>query len=321
MSFSFRPAVRENVPLLIGLSGGTGSGKTYSAMILAKALAAGKRFAFIDTESGRAKAYAEDFAFDVGELSAPFSPERYADAVQAADKAGYPVIVIDSMSHEWAGDGGILDLQEEEFEKMGAKETSKMRSWIKPKMAHKAMVTRLLQVRAHVIMCFRAEPKVEMTKKDGKLVVQAKEGLTGLDGWFPICEKNLPFELTASFLLLAQRPGVPMPIKLMDKHRPFFPSDRPITESAGLGLAQWAKGSSVGSPGVPAAGATTDSTVKGSAVPASNGVLPAEIERAIDQAKTRDELTAVWREYVTDQTAPMWREAFNKKRETFKVSA
>src|SRR6185436_10622008 len=68
MSFVLKPAVRENVPLLIGLAGGTGSGKTYSAMRLAKGLAGGQKFAVIDTESGRARAYADEFQFDSGEL-------------------------------------------------------------------------------------------------------------------------------------------------------------------------------------------------------------------------------------------------------------
>lgn len=248
MSFVLRPAVRENVPLLIGLAGGTGSGKTFSAMRLAKGLSGGQRFAVIDTESGRAKAYADDFAFDCGEIVAPFRPDTYLSAILAIDSMKkYPVIVVDSASHEYAGEGGILDWQEEELERMAGqdyqkRESCKMASWIKPKMAHKAFVNRLTQVRAHLILCFRAEPKTELVKKNGKTVVQPKEGLTGLDGWFPICEKNMPYELTAYFLLMAAQPGLPHPIKLMERHKQFFPLDRPITEQAGESLAAWAMG-------------------------------------------------------------------------------
>jgi hypothetical protein len=86
MTITFRPAVRENVPLLLGLAGGTGSGKTYSAMALAKGLAGGKRFAVIDTENGRAKHYADDFEFDAADLHAPFRPDAYAEAIEAADR-------------------------------------------------------------------------------------------------------------------------------------------------------------------------------------------------------------------------------------------
>ncbi len=68
-----------------------------------------------------------------------------------------------------------------------------MAAWIKPKLAHKHFVQRLLQIRAHLILCFRAEPKVEMTKEGGKMVVRPKETLTGKEGFIPVCEKNLPF--------------------------------------------------------------------------------------------------------------------------------
>src|SRR6516162_10277568 len=258
--FSLSPAIRANVPLLIGLAGGTGSGKTMSAFLLAKGLSNGQRFAVIDTESGRAKAYADEFTFDHGELVAPFRPETYTQAITAIDAMHkYPVIVVDSMSHEYAGDGGILDYQQDELDEMVKRakqsgdsrsewqiaEANKMRSWIKPKVAHKAMMTKLLQVRSHLILCYRAEPKTEMIKKDGKTVIQEKQGFTGLSGWFPITEKNMPYELTAYFLLMAERPGVPLPIKLMNKHKAFFPLDRPITEEAGRLIGEWAKGSPV----------------------------------------------------------------------------
>lgn len=243
MTLTFRPAARENVRLLLGLAGGTGSGKTYSAMMLAKGLAAGKRFAVIDTENGRARYYADEFDFDVLDLDAPFRPERYAEAIEAADNAAYPVTVVDSMSHEWEGDGGLLDWQTEEFERMGSRDAVKMSSWIKPKMAHRKFVTRLLQVRGHVILCFRAAEKVEMVRNDqGKMEVVPKRSLVGLGGWIPITEKNLPFELTMSCLLTADQPGVPQPIKLPEQLRPFIPLDQPLDATAGQRLAEWAAG-------------------------------------------------------------------------------
>jgi AAA domain len=242
MSFEFREAKREDVSLLIGLAGSSGAGKTYSAMRLAKGLAGERPFAVIDTEAGRAKHYADDFRFDHGDLTAPFRPEAYADAIVAADAAGYPVILVDSFSHEHAGDGGLLDWHEEEFQRLGGRDAVKMTAWIKPKMAHKAMVSRLLQVRAHLILCFRAEEKIEIVKVDGKTQIVPKRSLTGLDGWVPISEKNLPYELTVSFLLTADRPGVPKPIKLPERLRPFFPLDEPVNEETGRALAEWAAG-------------------------------------------------------------------------------
>lgn len=248
-AFELKPAIRENVPLLWGLAGGTGSGKTLSAMKLAKGLAGGQRFAVIDTESGRAKAYADEFEFDSGEIIAPFTPGKYSAAITAVDALHkYPVIVVDSASHEYAGEGGILDMQEDELTRMAGddwkkREACKMASWIKPKMEHKQYMNRLLQLRSHLILCFRAEPKTEMAKDDkGRMVPRPKQGLTGLEGWFPICEKNMPYELTGYFLLMAENPGVPMPIKLMEKHRAFFPIGKPITEECGVQLAAWARG-------------------------------------------------------------------------------
>jgi hypothetical protein len=248
MPFEFRPAVRDAVGVLIGLSGASGSGKTFTALRLATGLAGERRFCVIDTEAGRAKHYADRFSFDHGDLTPPFAPERYADAIAAADAAGYPVIVVDSMSHEYAGEGGVLDLQEDELTRMAGddwrkRESCKMASWIKPKMRHKKMTQKLLQMHAHLVLCFRAEPKVEMVKVDGRWEIVAKQSLVGLDGWIPIAEKNLPYELTASFLLLADRPGVPHPIKLQEQHRALFPLDEPITEASGAALAAWAGGS------------------------------------------------------------------------------
>lgn len=248
MSERFKRATRENVGLWVNLIGGTGSGKTFTGFRLATGMSGGKPFAVIDTENRRALHYADQFSFDHAELRAPFRPEAYAEAITAADAAGYPVIMIDSGSHVWAGDGGVLDWQEEELQRMAKDDYQRrqaclMASWIKPKMSHKHMVSKLLQVKAHIILCLRAEPKVEMVKDEkGKIQVQAKHSLTGLDGWIPVCEKNLPFEATASFLFMAGAPGIPHPIKLQEQHRALFPLDRPITEDSGIGLAAWASG-------------------------------------------------------------------------------
>ena len=248
MSIQFKPAVRGNEPLIIGLAGGTGAGKTKTACRLATGMSGGKRFALIDTEAGRALHYADEHQFDHGDLCAPFRPEAYEDAIKAAEAAKYPVVVVDSFSHEWAGEGGILDWQEEELDRMAGtdwqkREACKQASWIKPKMAHKQMVGKLLQLRCHIIICMRAEEKSELVKDEkGKWHMEPKRTLIGLNGWIPICDKRFPFELTASFLLTADEPGIPHPIKLEGHHRAFFPLDRQIDETAGQRLAEWAAG-------------------------------------------------------------------------------
>jgi len=265
-SFEFRPPVRSGAPLLIGLAGGSGSGKTFGSLRLARGLAGGEPFAFIDTENGRALHYADYFP-DMRHalLGAPFTPGRYMQAILDADKAGFPVIVVDSASHEWEGEGGILDMQTAEFQRLGGRDSVKMLSWAAPKQEHKRFVRALLQTKAHVILCFRAEDKIEMVKNAaGRTEVVAKQSLTGHDGWIPICEKRLPFEMTLSLLFTADKKGVPQVIKLEGHHEPFVPLDQQLGEETGKALATWAAGA-----GTPANGAAGGAATTGPAAPES----------------------------------------------------
>lgn len=242
MTYEFKKAVREEVGLLIGLISPSGGGKTYSAMRIASGIVGkGNRFAVIDTEARRALHYASMFEFDHCELGSPFRPSAYADSIKVADKAGYRAIVVDSVSHEWASEGGILDWQEEELTRMAGddyrkREACKMAAWIKPKMAHKQMVQSLLQTKAHLILCFRAEDKLKMEKDN-----QGKMQIVPI-GWQPICSKEMPYELTVSFLLHPDKPGIPIPIKLQEQHKPMFPPGKLLDELCGQSISAWAKG-------------------------------------------------------------------------------
>ena len=244
MVYTFRKAIREEVGLLVGLIGSSGSGKTFSAMRLAAGMCApGERFAVIDTENGRALHYADRFDFDHARMNEPFRPDAYAEAIISAAKADYKVIVVDSMSHEWAGVGGVLEYQEEELQRMAGddwkkRESCKMAAWIKPKLSHKHMIQRLLQINAHLILCFRAEEKVKMEKDQaGKTVIVPI-------GWQPICSKELPYELTVSMLLTPDAPGIPQFLKLQEQHKHLFPAGKLIDENAGKAVSAWAKGGS-----------------------------------------------------------------------------
>jgi hypothetical protein len=245
-------------------------------------LSKGQPFAFVDTENGRGKHYADLFPeMRHADIRAPFRPAKYADAIHAG-ASEFPVVVVDSMSHEWAGDGGCLDWHDE---LMGGDQKKNLSAWIEPKLAHKRMVTRLLAEPAHVILCFRAEPKVEAVREGGQTKIIPKPSLTGLDGWIPISEKMLPYELTASFLLMADAPGVPRPIKLQEQHKPFVPLDEELSEETGRRLAEWAQGSA-GEPKTarPVAASSADVSQAGWAEPASPAVITAE---QIDQFTTR----------------------------------
>ena len=106
---AFTKAERKSAKARILIEGPSGSGKSYSALRLAKGL--GGRIAAIDTEHGSLSMYSDVAEFDVMELSAPFSPDRYIAAIREAEQAGYEVLIIDSITHEWSGDGGILDIR------------------------------------------------------------------------------------------------------------------------------------------------------------------------------------------------------------------
>src|SRR3954463_11050162 len=119
--FVIQDAVRHAVPQIISLSGVSGSGKTYSGILLAGGIAGPNgKIGFLDTENGRGSMYADSpgivSAIPQGykriEMSAPFSPKRYIKAIDAFEKAGFNVLVIDSGSHAWEGDGGCSEIAE-----------------------------------------------------------------------------------------------------------------------------------------------------------------------------------------------------------------
>jgi ABC-type dipeptide/oligopeptide/nickel transport system ATPase subunit len=258
MSFEFRPAVRDRVGLLIGLAGASGSGKTYTALELARGMAGDKgTIAVIDTEAGRAKHYADQFRFLHGDMTPPFTPERYIEAIAAAEAAGADVIVIDSMSHEWAGEGGCQDIHTEIVERMATdRQTGQINparmealsapAWREPKTRHKRMISKLLQSRAHLIFCLRAEEKLRFrTVEEEKNGRTFKKTVIEPAGWMPICEKNFMFEMTLSFTFAADSPGMPrfdLPHKLQEQHRAWFPEGVVIGSTAGAALREWAHG-------------------------------------------------------------------------------
>lgn len=235
--FTFKPATRESAKLLIGLDGPSGTGKTLSALKLATGI--GGPIAFIDTEQGRALQYAGDFDFLHGVLSPPFSPERYREAVEAAIKAKPNVVIVDSMSHVWEGPGGILETVDGIKGERGGNDFS---AWAKPKQAHQKLVNLLLQVPAHVIICFRAKEKrglVPDARRAGKMEVVNL-------GWHPICEQSMVYELTVNVLLSADKKGVPIVDgfdfgKLPYNMAELLPPGEQISEATGRRFADWCR--------------------------------------------------------------------------------
>jgi hypothetical protein len=160
MSFQFTKATKSQSRARIALIGPSGSGKTYSALEMARGL--GERIAVIDTEHGSASKYADRFGFDVLNLE-HHDPITYVKAIQAAEAAGYDVIVVDSLSHAWSGSGGALEQVD------AAAKRSKGNSYVAwrdvtPK--HNAMVNALVGCKAHLIVTMRAKTAYELQKDD-----------------------------------------------------------------------------------------------------------------------------------------------------------
>lgn len=107
MTFIIKKAVRKAKKLRVGLSAASGFGKTYSSLLLAKGLCKGdlSKVCVIDSEKDSASLYADLGAYSTINLEAPFSPERYIEAIEAAERAGFEVIIVDSITHEWEGEG------------------------------------------------------------------------------------------------------------------------------------------------------------------------------------------------------------------------
>mgnify|MGYP007100050467 CR=1 FL=1 len=234
--FKFSPAKRNGVGLFVGVAGGTGSGKTFSALRLARGIAGPNgKIAAIDTEARRMSHYSDRFQFDVADLAPPFRPERFSKAAEDAERAGYAVCVIDSMTHEWAGEGGVLAWHDEIA---GDDPKKNMQGWIKPKGAHKAMISSFLTRRIPLVLCFRAEEKVKV----------GAGGRPESQGWMPIGDSRFMFELTTMLTLSNEAPGRvnhKLPCKIQEQHLGFFPDGKHITEEAGAALAAWARGDEV----------------------------------------------------------------------------
>jgi len=254
--FEDRQAVRESVPLLIGLEGPSGGGKTFSALRLGTGIqtVTGGEIYVIDTEAKRAKQYADYFKFRHIEFSAPFGSLDYLDAIKYCVGKGAGVVVVDSMSHEHEGPGGLLDFHEHELDRLAGndfakRERVKMLAWQKPKAARRQLINGLLQLNANFIFCFRAKE----TAKPMKVVEDGKEKTVVVPlGFMPIAGDEFIFEMTVNCLLLPAALGVPtwksnnigerQMMKLPEQFKTLFADSRALDETLGHDLAEWARG-------------------------------------------------------------------------------
>src|SRR5215470_44613 len=171
---SFSRAIKRHAKLRLAIAGIAGSGKTYTSLTLATALAQGKPIALIDTEHGSASKYADDFQFDVLELS-NFDPRNYINAIHEAERSGYAVLIIDSLSHAWNGTGGALELVETVARKVAAqrrKETiNSFNAWSDVTPLQNKLIDTMLASPLHIIATMRSKTEYIVEKdSDGKSV-------------------------------------------------------------------------------------------------------------------------------------------------------
>lgn len=242
MSFSIRPGYREKLGLILAVSGASGSGKTFTALLLATGIAGPDgKIVVVDSESGRALHYAPlegqeadptkgTFAFDYIPLEPPFTPAKYDSVITFAEKNGANVVVIDSFSHEWDGEGGCIDMAD----RNGLKGLNK---WAEPKRQHKRLIYNLVRRRIHVIMCLRAyEKSKQITLENGK-----KEIVN--IGFIPVAEKNFIYEVTASLTLHPSTPGImryDLPFKMNNHFQSLFKDGVLVGIEQGKALRDWA---------------------------------------------------------------------------------
>ena len=160
----FHKASRQKAKLRLALTGPSGSGKTYGTLQVAKGI--GGRIAVIDTERGSASLYSHLVEFDALELDAPYKPERFIEAIQAAEAEGYEVLIIDSITHEWSGVGGCLEMVDEI-----ARSKYKGNSWsawneVTPR--HRAFIDAILQSKMHIIATTRSKTETAQTEENGR---------------------------------------------------------------------------------------------------------------------------------------------------------
>lgn len=179
-------ATRKRAKIKMALQGPSGSGKTYSALLLASGITVDwNKIAVIDTENHSSELYADLGNFKVLNLSYPFSPERYMEAIKACEKTNVEVIIIDSITHEWEGQGGILDVH-------GSMAGNSFTNWAKLTPRHNAFVQTILQSPCHIISTVRTKQDYVLTEKNGKMVPE-KVGLRG------ITRDGMDYEFTIVF--------------------------------------------------------------------------------------------------------------------------
>lgn len=218
-----RKAERRKAKLRLGLSGPSGSGKTYSALKLAFGL--GGTVGLIDTEHGSGDLYAHLGDYDIINIEAPFTVQKYLAAIKAFEEAGYTTIIIDSLSHAWAGDGGLLDKQGKAADRLKNSYTA----WREVTPDHNALVDAILQSPCHVIASMRAKTEYVLEEGHNGKKVPKKVGMA------PVQRDGMEYEFTVFLDIATDHTACAS----KDRTGLFGKDYQKITEDTGVMLLQW----------------------------------------------------------------------------------
>jgi len=232
--FTLTPAKRHGLKALLLLYGLSGSGKTYSAMRIARGLVGPRgRIGVLDTEHNRAKHYADEFEFEHAMMAPPFSPSRYLKALREFERQGIDCMIVDSMSHVQEGEGGLIEMAAKEEERLGNR-VGNGSQWAKPKAEWKKVRNAFLQSKMHIIFCARAKTPLE--KGDGNKYVKGD--------LVPIMPAGFEFEVTVSVGIEVETQQL-IHTKMPNQVVGAFPKDQYMSESTGQMLRQWLDGEKI----------------------------------------------------------------------------
>lgn len=238
--FQAVPATRSEEPLLLGMVGPPGGGKTLSALKLAKGIQSvrGGPIRVIDTEGGRSRKYNDLIPFEIIELTNGRSHD-FLEAIEAQIPDKPAAIIVDSMSEEHEQ---YLEWHDEMVPKMGNNEWA---AWAKPKAARKKLISGILKIKVPLIFTFRAREK---TKQDA---VNGKKTVINI-GWQPVAPLEIVHTLDLTCILPPRADGVPVwhsdkvgedfVIKLPNYLAPYIKEGQPLSDQMGAAFARWAKG-------------------------------------------------------------------------------
>jgi len=181
----FKKATKNETRLRVGISGAAGSGKTYSALKIAMGI--GGKIAVIDTERGSASLYADKFDFDTVQIEPPYTPDKYIEAIKLAERSGYNTIIVDSLSHAWAGSGGLLDMHD--AIQKSSKGGNSFTAWKEITPLQNKLLDTIAGSSCHVIVTMRAKQDYVIENNSGRNQVR-KVGLA------PVQREGVEYEFT-----------------------------------------------------------------------------------------------------------------------------